>query len=295
MREVTRGDWSPVFLSLAAIINASFAQSPVAGPRFDCLGGQIQTRYSHTREVEFELRGGYWKGGISDARSILNSPSGWKRSDWIEASLIVGIAAGLYACDQKIQRWGQRRRNNTSDEICRFVKPLGDGRYTLPPLGMLYLYGHFFSEEKARMTALLGLEGFVVSGIFTQAIKFAGHRHRPSTGDSHNTWDGPSFSTHHLSFPSGHSSSAFTISTVLASQYEDKVLIPTLAYSMATLTALSRVNDNSHWASDVFFGSAIGYFVAKAIVDLHSNKDKGLCLLPVIDDSCGALLAFWNF
>jgi membrane-associated phospholipid phosphatase len=44
-----------------------------------------------------------------------------------------------------------------------------------------------------------------------------------------------------------------------------------LAYGIATLTALSRVNDNAHWASDVFFGAIIGYFTAKAIMALNNG------------------------
>jgi len=44
-----------------------------------------------------------------------------------------------------------------------------------------------------------------------------------------------------------------------------------LAYGIATLTALSRVNDNAHWASDIFFGAVIGYFTAKAII-AQNNK-----------------------
>ncbi|MEW6103848.1 MAG: phosphatase PAP2 family protein [bacterium] len=221
-----------------------------------------------------ELNKDYFKGYIRDTKSIL-AP---KKSKLINASFVVGATVGLYACDSKIQDWSQENRNETSDKIASFAKPFGDGMYTLPPLACLYFYGHFFENEKLKETSLLSLESFVVSGMFTQIIKLLGHRHRPNTDDPYNTWDGPSFSSSNLSFSSGHSCSAFAIATVIASEY--KGVISPLAYSIATLTAISRVNDNCHWASDAFFGSYIGYFTAKAIVSSHSEKDKTLTIFP---------------
>lgn len=84
-------------------------------------------------------------------------------------------------------------------------------------------------------------------------------------------WDGPGFSTSNLSFPSGHASSAFAIATVIALEYGDRAFVPPLAYGIATLAAFSRVNDNAHWASDVFFGAIVGYLTAKAIIALNNG------------------------
>ncbi|MBI4778053.1 phosphatase PAP2 family protein [Candidatus Desantisbacteria bacterium] len=231
----------------------------------------------------------YWKEYASDTKACLLSPSHWDSSDWMKASLVTGITAGLYVFDEDIQKWIQENRSNTSDKISRFVKPFGDGRYTLPAIGTLYLYGYFSEDEKAQKTALLGLESFVISNIFTQTIKFAGHRHSPNTGDPCNRWAG--FSTSNLSFPSNHTSSAFAIATVIASEYKDKPLIPLASYGIAALTGLSRMNDNCHWASDVFFGASIGYFAGKTIVRLHSDK----IILPIINGQYAALLTVYNF
>jgi len=291
------GNWLVIFLLVIAVTNASFAQSFKAEPPFDYIYRTIQTKHDQNKEVEFELNRDYLKGYISDIKNILTSQLRWGRPDWIKAILIVGTTVGLYTYDQDIQNWVQKNRNSTSDEIAKFAKSFGGGRYTLPPLSLFYLYGHFFEDEKVRKVALLSLESFVVSGIFTETIKYTGHRHRPNTGDAHNTWDGPGFSTSHLSFPSGHSSSAFAIATVIASEYKHKVFIPPLVYGIAALTALSRVNDNAHWASDVFFGSAVGYFTAKAIVGLHSNekKERSAVVIPVINDNHTALLISYKF
>jgi membrane-associated phospholipid phosphatase len=142
----------------------------------------------------------------------------------------------------------------------------------------------------------MSLGSFVVSGIFTQVIKFSTHRHRPDAGNSRGTWDGPGFSNSNLSFPSGHSSTAFSIATVIASEYNDIEFVPPLAYGIATLTALSRVNDNGHWASDVFLGSAIGYFTAKAVVNLHKYKEnRNLSILPMTNGEYAGLVLTYKF
>ncbi len=47
-----------------------------------------------------------------------------------------------------------------------------------------------------------------------------------------------------------------------------------LVYSLATIAGFSRIHDNKHWASDIFIGSAIGYFVGKKISDLNRPGAK---------------------
>lgn len=264
MLKAILGSWLVALLLIAAIASASFTQSLKTELSFNPSYQQIQIKQDYARGLKLDRD--YFEGYISDIKNILTSPSHWQRSDWIKASLIAGITAGLYTQDQEIQDWVQENRSSASDKISKFAKSFGDGRYTLPGLGALYLYGHFFEDEKAQRTALLSLESFAVSGLFIQVMKFIGHRHRPSSRAPYNIWDGPGFSTSNLSFPSGHSSSAFAIATVIASEYRDKAFVPPLAYGIATLAALSRINDNAHWASDVFFGAVIGYFTAKAII-----------------------------
>lgn len=285
-----------VFLTIV-FIDASLAESPKAEPLSDHLNHTIKKKDAQAEEVELQLNRDYWAGYVTDTKSILTSPSRWESSDWMKASVIMAMTVGLYAYDQDIRDWVQDNRNDTTDKIAKTAKPFGDGMYTLPALGGFYLYGSVLEDEKAQTTALLSLESFAVSGMFIQVMKFTGHRHRPNSGDPPDTWDGPGFSISHLSFPSGHSSAAFSVATVIASEYDDIVLVPPLAYGIATLAALSRINDDAHWASDIFFGSAIGYFTAKAIFNLHNNskKDRNFAIIPIIDGPHAGLLIAYGF
>lgn len=287
--------WLIIFLLMAGISNAYSAELLVRNPGIEDIPQISQPKGESARE-DIGLGKEYLKSYILDTKTIVSSPLHWENQDWIKASLIIGMTIGLYTFDQDIHDWVQRNRNKTSDETAKVAKLFGDGRYMLPPLGLLYLYGCIAKSGKAEKTALLSLESVVVSGMFTQIIKFAGHRHRPSDGDAYNKWSGPGFSTSNLSFPSGHTQTAFAIATVVASEYEDKALIAPLAYGIATLTALSRINDNAHWSSDVFLGAAIGYFTAKKIVSLHNKKrNMKISILPVINGRISGLVISYNF
>jgi membrane-associated phospholipid phosphatase len=238
----------------------------------------------------------YWKGYVSDTKSIITSPSRWQGLDWLTVTLVTGTTFCLYILDEDIRDFVQDNQSDTGDDMANSMKVFGDGRYTLPPLGLLYVYGHYKKNKRALRTTLLGLESFIISGTFTQVIKFTGHRHRPGSEDSSHRWDGPGLSFSNLSFPSGHSQTTFSIATVIAFEYNEYGFIPPLAYGIATLSALSRVYDNDHWTSDVFFGSALGYFTAKEIIRLHDSKrGKNLILLPIIDNSKTGLLITYKF
>ena len=235
-----------------------------------------------------ELDRDYFKSYYTDTVHILSSPLRWDKTDWFTAATVVGVAAGLYAYDSDIQVWSQKNRNDTTDRLANIFTPFGNGLYTVPALGLFYAYGYAADDSKARKTALLGIESFIVSSAFTGVLKFATHRYRPSDGGRYDQWDGPSFSGSNISFPSEHTSSAFAIATVLANEYNDNIFVGALSYSVATMVALSRINDNEHWASDVFFGAAIGYFTAKTITALHKPK-KNILIIPGTDGKGASL------
>jgi membrane-associated phospholipid phosphatase len=175
----------------------------------------------------------------------------------------------------------------------------GSPSYIVPTVGAFYLYGYLADDHKARRTSLLALESFAISGVMVSGLKMLAERHRPNTGDSPTTWDGPSLSFKDFSFCSGHTASAFSIATVFADQYKDNPFIPPIAYGLATLTGLSRIYSNAHWASDAFFGGALGYFVSKAVLRLH-KQDKNqqasrLLIVPQIGKEMTGLSVKYDF
>ncbi len=155
---------------------------------------------------------------------------------------------------------------------------------SLPTLAGFGLYGLAAGDPVAKETFLLGAESVVITAAFVQTLKRSFGRHRPYTGDSHDTWSGPVLFDHgeDLSFPSGDASTAFAIASVVAAEY-DNAVVPPVVYTLSSLVALERVHNNAHWSSDVFVGSVIGYFTGKAVVRSHAaGKGNNLSVAPLM-------------
>jgi membrane-associated phospholipid phosphatase len=247
-----------------------------------------------TNEADI-LNSDYWKDYITDSGALCSAPFHWSISEWKTVGIVLGITTVLYKCDTQIMNWSQDNRTEITDSISRFTKPFGDSR-VLVPLTVLYIYGCRAGDNRARKTAVLSLESFVISGFFGNSLKYVGHRSRPRTGASYDTWEGLSFNDDDgMSFPSGHTACAFSVATIVADEYRDHPAIPVISYSIATLTGLSRINDNAHWASDVFFGAAIGYFTSKSLLARHPDNKKTWTVRPMTDGTTVGLAVSYHF
>jgi membrane-associated phospholipid phosphatase len=240
------------------------------------------------------LNRGYFMGILSDISYTATSPLRWDDSDWMTVGWVAGGTGLLFILDEEIRDGFEDNRSSITDDVSEFFERFGNGAISIPALGAFYLYGYFGENAKAERTALIAVESFLVTGLFTTVLKAVAGRHRPSTGDSSTSFDG--FTTDHGSFPSGHTSTVFAIATVIGNEYEDVPYIKPISYGIAAMTGLSRINDEKHWASDVFFGAALGYFTSKALLRLHSNK-KGqhFTIYPRADRDGGGLVLAKRF
>ncbi len=86
------------------------------------------------------------------------------------------------------------------------------------------------------------------------------------------------------SFPSGHTSFAFTLAEVLHQEFKDKPFIYISGYALATSVGVMRILNNRHWFTDVMVGAGIGMAATKLIYATHQYKwkmNKG-GFLPII-------------
>jgi membrane-associated phospholipid phosphatase len=216
----------------------------------------------------------YWKGFWFDFKKTYTSPFRWKGSDWLKAGLIVGVTLVQYRNDDGMAKWIEENSSSTTDKISNFAEMFGNYGTVVPLLAAIYSYGGLFKNAKARETAVLAAKSIAISFIAVYGLKLLGHRRRPNAGRS-TQWDGPGLSFSDSSFPSGHSAMAFSLAVVLSHQYKSP-LIRVTAYTTAFLTALSRIHDRKHWASDVFFGSMLGYLITRGIVKRKKKAEKDL-------------------
>ncbi len=243
---------------------------------------QAQQDSSMFLEPEVHLNKNYFKSYFSDSKDVITAPFRWNKKQWLLASGVAGTTVILFTQDKEIHNFFQQNRNNFTDDASKyFFDPLGKGYYSLPLLGALYLKGIFKDDIRAETTALNGVKAFIISGVLTQIIKQVTHRHRPYQDEipDPRNWDGPISDIDYTSFPSGHTVSGFSIASVLASAYKEKTWVSVLSYSLATLNGLARINDDKHWASDVFMGAVLGIAIGK-LVYKNSQKNGGIKIIP---------------
>jgi membrane-associated phospholipid phosphatase len=206
-----------------------------------------------------------------DFTEVYTSPKNWGGKDILKLCAVTGAGLLFFAFDQDIKNWVQKQRTTSSDDFFNVMSSFGNGFYLGGALIGLYAAGEIADENSLRRTALLSLESWLTSSVFVIGVKVIAGRARPRTGESSHSFHPFSQRTVYNSFPSGHSCTAWAVATTIADQ-TDNPLVDGLAYSIATLVALSRVQGNDHWASDSFIGSAVGYFIAKKVCALSRNR-----------------------
>jgi membrane-associated phospholipid phosphatase len=213
-----------------------------------------------------QLNKAYLKSYLTDTRDFVISPAKWQTRQWLGLGLVAGAGVLAYTQDEKIQEYFVGHQSTTADNLAKYIfEPFGDGVFNPLMIGSLYLGGRIAKDNRLAGTALTAAKSFVVTAVCTQVGKQLTHRHRPYQDDppDHANWEGPIADIHFNSFPSGHSSDAFSLATVFAMEYRSTIWVPVLAYTLATGTAISRLYNNAHWASDVVIGSALGFVTGR--------------------------------
>ena len=181
----------------------------------------------------------------------------WKFISW-DTALVVGAGGGAALVghiwdDDLADEVATNGTFNTAMEpghtygAFSFQVAIGAGLYTT---GWLAKQGRLARAGGDIMRAQL------LAQAYAQALKFTVRRERPNGEND-------------LSFPSGHSASAFATAGVLQRHYGWKVGVP--ATVVAGYVATARVHDNYHYLSDVIFGGAIG-LAAERTVTLRAGR-----------------------
>ncbi len=234
----------------------------------------------------------YFKSWLTDSRDIVIAPVRWNKYQWIAFSGVTVITAVLFTQDASIQKITQNNQTHYLDVAAKSgLERLGSGVYSLPAMALLYGVGAIRKDDKEKYTALKGIEAYALGFVSAQVLKQLTHRDRPYMDNPPDPfqWYGPFHAPSNSSFPSGHSTVAFAIATVVATSYSKTIWVPIVCYTLAGLTALSRVYQNDHWFSDIFVGSALGFAIGKTIIN---NQMKKLKIIPVSPNGMGVTVFY---
>lgn len=207
--------------------------------------------------------------GASDALSLVINPLRWEKEDLIKLGGVLSGTLLLYTVDNQIHRSFTAGQGLSNSDVVKFGNFYGETKTTQYAALGIGAYGLIFRDRRAVQLGLEIFESYLLANNITGLLKYTIGRSRPSENNGayeFRMFDRPK---RYCALPSGHSTLAFSLSTVLAS-YTDDTHLKILIYIPAFITAGSRIYENHHWASDVFLGAAIGYFTGSFIISRHN-------------------------
>lgn len=205
-------------------------------------------------------------------------PLHWEKDDYLILGATAVGTGVLFLTDKHtatyFENQGEGVPNGVKDFGYNFGKPLFNYGVT----GGIYFYGLLTNNEKVRYTGVLMITSASVGGLIQQVLKTATGRARPSTGIGHDSFRPFDGSQAFSSFPSGHTVLAVTTFYAISKQFKNPWMKAS-CYLVGSITPLSRLWDNKHWASDVFLSTVMSVAIVES-VDSFFKKQKRYNLNP---------------
>lgn len=205
---------------------------------------------------------GAWARLRDDARGVLHP-----NNVLILAMAGGGAVALRQNADERVRDYTARHPERWG-EASRVLGELGYINVQVPALLGTYFWSVHTQDEQLHDLSATMISATTINGVSTLIIKAAANTDRPSDN----------FNGGQFGFPSYHSSSSFTIASVLDEYYGHRVGVP--AYALAGMIAWSRIDERDHDLSDVLFGSALGFVIGKSVARHHLTGDSRVRILP---------------
>ncbi|MCG6188429.1 phosphatase PAP2 family protein [Maribellus maritimus] len=176
-------------------------------------------------------------------------------SPYIAPALLIGTGTALHFMPET-----KRQFRDFAQEHFAWHGNFDDYAYYTPVVVMysLHALGIKGKNNFGNMTAI-ALKSFALNAVLTTGVKRWVREERPG-GDLY-------------SFPSGHTSKAFTLAHIMHKEYGEKSIWFSIgAYSCATTVGLMRIAKNAHWISDVLAGAGTGILSTELIYLTHQYK-----------------------
>jgi membrane-associated phospholipid phosphatase len=142
-------------------------------------------------------------------------------------------------------------------QACGKAGATAGGSAMVPLVGALFVAGRFAPQGQFRAASYDFAQAMIVNGAYTGLLKYTVKRGRPDGSDS-------------LSFPSGHTSTAFSLAGVANHHYGWKVGLP--IYALAAGIGLTRIEQDRHHLSDVIAGATLGFVVGRTVTRLDGER-----------------------
>ena len=207
-----------------------------------------------------------------DATGVLLAPLHWDGTDWLKfGGATAAVVATGFLLDNTLRDASQRSRTTSRDDAASAIECFGAG-CSFAVLGVFAIVGVAAKDRAAMNVAVDGaLASVIASGIVAPVSKLVVGRARP------NAEEGPDhfrpFSGD-ASFPSGHTTQAFAVASVIAA-HDGRLWVSVVSYGLAGSVGFARIEQDAHWASDVLAGAILGTAVGNAVVRVNDRIRAG--------------------
>jgi membrane-associated phospholipid phosphatase len=205
---------------------------------------------------------------LGDQRAIWTSPAHLRLDDLEWLVPLAAVTSLAVATDRDAMRHVVPIDANLNKKSTDASNILLGGVLATPVA--LFGFGQIANSPHAREAGLLSGEAAVDAVAVEQGLKLVFWRERPFTNNASGDFfkSGAGFSS---SFPSTHSTVAWSTAAVLAGEYP--TFWPRLfIYGAATGVSAARVMGQQHFPSDVIVGSTAGWLVGHYVFRKHHNK-----------------------
>jgi len=217
-----------------------------------------------------------------DGLKIVNAPANFTSTDLIYTGGFL-LAAGLsFYADPIVKNTVAENHSSSINNLNAVSEKYGKVLYAGLLGGGLYLTGNLFDNKDISSTGRMIVESVFYTSLVVGVLKYTISRGRPYENDGPGDFFDHTFTEGDVSFPSGHTATAFALSTILSRKIDNPFATIGL-YSLAGLTAYERVYDNQHWFSDVFVGAAIGYFIGTIVANSDEERENKNNFLNKVD------------
>lgn len=198
-----------------------------------------------------------------DQKEIWTSPFRVKKNN---AKLWIGFGAATAALVATDRRTSNTFENSTGQvRWANRVSNIGSTYTVLPVIAGFYGIGVLEDKPKLRETGVLSAEAVIDSLLVVEILKPVVGRNRPNSRIERGNF----FDDGGDSFPSGHSISSWALASVISHEYSGTKWVPFVAYGLASTVSAARFAAQKHYASDVFAGAAIGWFIGDFVYRTH--------------------------
>src|SRR5881227_3456616 len=226
---------------------------------------------------------------VLDQKDIFTSPFHINRENALEWLVPTAAVGALIPADTHIANAFENSRGQV--RWSGRISNIGASYTLIPIVAGSYVYGAWRDNPKGREIGVLGTESLLDSLIVAGVLKEVFRRNRPDERNPGDFWGGGT------SFPSGHAIQLWSIASLVDHEYKHKKIVGVTAYSLAGIVSAARIAAQKHFASDVFAGGTMGWFIGRYVYDTHMSHlaHKHSSLMPMVVPQIDPLRRRYSF